>query len=151
MEQASARWQPCFKAGGNYPATLTPCLSLDTLEEYPVVKGPMGHGSVCFLDMGVGTHDLKFQRPSQWQQAPGWCQMQERQCVWGRMLSKAEAEYHPCCRPGGMILPPGFSPFSGRHFLGRHGGGKGSYDRSRNLLPKCFSLAWGMKNYFVQC
>lgn len=61
--------------------------------------------------------------------------------VSGGACSAKQRQSVTCCRPGGVILPPGFAPFSGQHFLGRHGGGKGSYDRSRNLLPKCFSLA----------
>lgn len=58
--------------------------------------------------------------------------------------------YHPCFGNGGMILSPDFVPSPAWHFLGRSGGGKESYDRSRNLLPKCYYLALGVKKNFGQ-
>ena len=60
-----------LSSGGKYPATFSPCLSLDTLGKNAVVKVPWDIG-VGFLNMRVGTCISDFQRPSQWQQEPGW-------------------------------------------------------------------------------
>lgn len=56
-------------------------LSWDTLGEHPKIKGPVGHRSVL-SDMEVGIHGLNLWKAKEVAPAPGFCQMEDRQCAW---------------------------------------------------------------------
>ena len=60
---------------------------------------------VSSSDKEVGIHRLNFYRPRKWQLAPGFCQMEDRQCAWRQALSEAEAS-------GGLLEP--WKPGEGR-------------------------------------
>lgn len=54
---------------------------------------------------------VEIPEPSQWQQAPGWFQMQEAMCL-GVHAQRSRGRVSPVVGLVGVILPPGFAPFS---------------------------------------
>lgn len=76
---------------GNYSATLPPAFHGTLWESTQRLKVLWDTG-VSFSDMEVGIHGLNLWKLRKWHLAPGFCQMEDRQCAWRRHSGKQR--YH---------------------------------------------------------